>query len=75
MIEKNAFDYWLAKQEVEYTSTLLPAKLGSKIINRLCFVVLLTGGYKVTLRSEIIYSGDSFTEASDTYNDTLAKKN
>ena len=68
-ISESDFDIWFSQKEIEYASTLVrkPEYLG-----RICFLVMLSGGYKVTLRDEVIYQGGSFDDASSAYNSIVA---
>jgi hypothetical protein len=70
IIKKKQFDMWASEKFIEYASESVSRKGNGVYLDRLRFMVRLSGGYKVTLGDQNIYDGDSFMEAANAYHRT-----
>lgn len=67
LIVKSEFEDWGKNKLIEYASKSIESASRQGIMHRLIFGVYVGGGYKVTLGSETMYEGDSFTAAEEAF--------
>lgn len=70
-IELTQFEEWARTTEIEYAAESVTRKSNPAYRDRLRFLVVASGGFKVTLGNKTLYQGDCFDYAATAYHEAV----